>query len=101
MRGHVNLVLRGEYALPPGYRVEPPVRVLDIGANVGAFAIWARQQWPGCELDCYEPHPENAKLLRRNVHHLGDGVRVHEVAVSGGNRARPVELRIQAERPRR
>lgn len=81
MRPHVQQVLAGEYALPRGWRIETPRRVVDVGANVGAFAIWAREQWPRCELDCYEPHPDNAAMLRRNVEQLGEGVRVHETAV--------------------
>lgn len=79
MRPHAQSVLRGEYDLPPGYQVELPLRVLDIGANVGAFALWASRKWPGCEIDCYEPHPQNATMLRANVAALR--ARVHQVAV--------------------
>lgn len=92
MRPHANAVLQGEYALPRGYRIEPPIRVLDIGANVGAFALWARETWPGCELDCYEPHPENVALLRRNVAHLRPGVTIHDHAVVEDPDARSVFL---------
>lgn len=72
-------VLRGgEYDHPnlPDY---PKVRrVLDIGANVGAFAVWASRRWPGCWIDCYEPNPQAAELCRMNA---PPGTKVHELAV--------------------
>ena len=61
---HVNAVLNGEYDLP--YQREKPV-ILDIGANVGGFAIWASRRWPHCEIHCYEPMPENFAMLAANV----------------------------------
>lgn len=41
-------------------------RALDIGANCGAFSILARMRWPGSEIFCYEPHPENFAALANN-----------------------------------
>ncbi len=53
------------------YFVEPikivPESVLDIGANVGAFAVRAHKEWPEARIICYEPMPFNVKLLRQNV----------------------------------
>jgi FkbM family methyltransferase len=63
---HARKVLAGEYDVP-GFDMRAP-RVLDIGANVGAFAIWAMHKWPECEVTCYEPHPENIAILRPNLH---------------------------------
>lgn len=62
---HTKRVLEGEYDIPE-LNPEKPV-VLDIGANVGAFAIWAAGRWPGCSLRCYEPNPENFELLTKNL----------------------------------
>jgi len=45
MAAHVQKVLRGEYEV--SYQHPHPV-ILDIGANVGSFAAWAMQRWPGC-----------------------------------------------------
>lgn len=66
MQPHCAEVFRGCYDVP-GLTLSAGARVLDIGANVGAFAVWAAARWPGCEIHCYEPHPENAKLLRQNA----------------------------------
>ncbi|EIQ5547882.1 FkbM family methyltransferase [Escherichia coli] len=53
------------------YFVKPlnfqPATVLDIGANVGAFAIRAHREWPAAHVICYEPMPFNVDKLRQNV----------------------------------
>lgn len=62
----VGEVWSGQYSLAAPMRA--PARVLDIGANVGAYALWARRMWPGCEVVCYEPHPELFRdFLRPNT----------------------------------
>ena len=74
----VREVLLGEYDLD--YNHPAPV-VLDIGANVGAFAVWALHRWPGAVVHCYEPLPDNFAMLQANVAHLGDRVVPHNVAI--------------------
>lgn len=64
MRRHVQKVLGGEYDVP--YQAACPV-ILDIGANVGSFAAWALERWPGAHVHCYEPLPENFALLKKNL----------------------------------
>jgi FkbM family methyltransferase len=44
-----------------------PTTVLDIGANIGAFALRAHQEWPNAKVFCYEPMPFNVVRLRQNV----------------------------------
>lgn len=44
-----------------------PVTILDIGANIGAFALRAHQEWPAAQIICYEPMPFNIELLQNNV----------------------------------
>lgn len=41
--------------------------ILDIGANVGAFSIWANMRWPGSTIHSYESHPGTFAILGRNV----------------------------------
>lgn len=55
-------VLDGCYGLQYEAKV-----ILDIGANVGAFARWANGRWPNAAIFCYEPHPDNYRLLGRTV----------------------------------
>jgi FkbM family methyltransferase len=83
---HVQKVLRGEYDVP--YEHPGPV-VLDIGANIGAFALWALDRWPGCRLHCYEPLPSNFELLERNLaHRLGPAVSLYPFAIGDPARTR-------------
>jgi len=38
--------------------------ILDVGANVGAFAAFAVERWPGSTITCVEPDPTNLAILR-------------------------------------
>ena len=44
-----------------------PATVLDIGANIGAFALRVRAQWPKTAIRCYEPVAENYLGLVENT----------------------------------
>jgi FkbM family methyltransferase len=44
-----------------------PNTILDIGANIGAFAKKAHDRWPKAQLICCEPMPFNVSQLRRNA----------------------------------
>lgn len=63
MTGHLQKVFDGEYDVP----IEGPQKILDLGANCGAFALWAFHRWPGSAIQCYEPHPETFKILEENL----------------------------------
>lgn len=78
--GDVRMICGGgEYEVPLEF-VKPP-RVLDIGANVGAFALWASRKWPGCTIDAYEPNPEAFAFLTKNVATFDLRVRAHALGV--------------------
>lgn len=47
--------------------------VIDVGANRGQFAVFARQRFPNAALICFEPLPEERARLRRAV---GGGTKV-------------------------
>jgi FkbM family methyltransferase len=64
MKPHLDMISRGEYDIP--YNHPRPV-VLDVGANIGGFAIWAIRRWPSCEIHCYEPLPQNFEVLKTNI----------------------------------
>lgn len=63
---HLKKVFEGEYEVPLTYSQEQPV-VLDLGANFGAFSVWASHRWPGCTVHAYEPNPETFSVLEKNV----------------------------------
>lgn len=57
--------------------------ILDIGAGLGDFAVFAAQRAPHGRIYAYEPAPDSAELLRRNLILNGiSNVEVHEMAVS-------------------
>jgi FkbM family methyltransferase len=62
------------------FHVEAGERWLDAGANIGAFAVPAVAA--GAEVVCYEPWPESADLIRRNLRENGLKARVIEKAVA-------------------
>lgn len=66
MRVHCKKIFDGEYDIASLEFATPP-RVLDIGANVGAFSVWASERWPGCTVRCYEPNPAAFEYLTKNV----------------------------------
>jgi len=61
---HLKKVFAGEYDIPCN---GTKLKILDLGANCGAFSVWASHRWPGCIVECYEPHPETYKDLIDNV----------------------------------
>lgn len=39
------------------------IRILDLGGNVGLFAVYALSRYPGATVTSYEPEPENVRVL--------------------------------------
>lgn len=76
-------VLDGAYDIA-GLTLEPGDRILDLGANIGAFAVWAARRFPGTVIECYEPEPTNFARLVQNTSILSSySVTTHRVAVVG------------------
>lgn len=49
-----------------------PKTVLDVGANVGQFAVASAKLFPGVQVHSFEPVPGCAKALQKNVSGLGN-----------------------------
>lgn len=57
--------------------------IVDIGAGLGDFAVFAARRAPHGRIYAYEPAPDSAELLRRNLILNGiSNVEVHDMAVS-------------------
>lgn len=41
--------------------------IVDIGANMGSFAVYAAQSCPDARIYCYEPEQQNFGLLKQNI----------------------------------
>lgn len=61
-------------------RIRPRDRVMDIGAAVGTFSAAALEAGAGRVLS-YEPNPQNAEVLRRNMKPYGERSTVIEAAL--------------------
>jgi FkbM family methyltransferase len=59
-----------------------PPAILDLGANVGYFSIFASARFPGSHLVAFEPDASNAALLRRAAASNGWGWEVREAAAA-------------------
>ena len=64
MESAVKYVFEGEYE---SHHYATGLDILDIGANVGSFALWAQMRWPGSKIRCYEPNPGTFAFLKRNT----------------------------------
>jgi len=66
---------RHEYHVPGMEKLRRPL-VLDVGANVGLFALYAMSVNPDARVECYEPARNAFELLERNVGPV-NGIRIH------------------------
>jgi FkbM family methyltransferase len=68
--------------LPP-----KPLRVVDIGAHIGAFILWLNQQHRVNGAFCFEPDAESFTLCQFNLSQSGyDNIRLHRQAIGGSTR---------------
>ena len=82
MRQHFELIFNGEYDIPNVTFKRPPI-VLDIGANMGAYTVWAKNRFPGCLVYGFEPSKKNYEIALENLEHLElKDLLLYNVAVS-------------------
>ncbi|MGW4275285.1 FkbM family methyltransferase [Streptomyces seoulensis] len=75
------------YIPPQGWRIPEKPVILDVGANIGLFTLFATQRWPGARVFSFEPAPDVFDALRRNAGHL-PGVHVHNLALGDEDQSR-------------
>ena len=57
--GHYDLLLVVSYLLR---RVGRPLRVADVGANIGLFGTLMRRLFPDAAITAFEPHPRTPRF---------------------------------------
>jgi FkbM family methyltransferase len=74
--------IRREYGTVDNFRT-----IVDIGANIGSFAIYAAQSSPGATIYCFEPEPANFDSLKNNIdiNGLHDRVSAFQCAVASNS----------------
>lgn len=78
---HIEKINNGEYDIPYNH---PNPMILDIGGNVGGFAIWANTKWQNSTIYSYEPIKNNFDLLKKNTKDI-DSILAINVAVGSKN----------------
>ena len=78
---------------PAGFQIKDNDTILDIGANIGVFSVFAATAAENVKVLAYEPFPDNAEWLRRNVKaNKLDNIQVNEKAVAGESGKRTLEV---------
>jgi len=67
--------------------------VIDIGANIGMFSVYAAVVGKAARVFCYEPFPDSFALLRRNVERNRlQAVRSFQLAIAGTRERRTMQV---------
>lgn len=89
-----NEIIGGQNAYEPPAPVSAvlasqrdPLRVIDLGGNIGLFGIFILERFPDAEVITLEPDPANAALLRRAIaaNRLDARWRLIEAAATNGD----------------
>jgi len=60
--------------------------VVDVGALIGSFTLWAHEQWPNATIHAYEPDPESFDYLKKNIQMVNsDKITAYNLGVWGND----------------
>lgn len=82
-------VLEGREYPPLPFKTFAPLVIFDIGAHIGAAALYFADQYPRARIHCFEPNPKTLPVLHHNVAELAQ-VTVHDHGL--GAEARMADL---------
>ena len=79
-----EIFINKAYTPNPTFEIRSGDVVVDLGAHIGVFTVFAARHARGVKVYCYEPLPENFELLKANVrlNKLGDRVKMFQLAVA-------------------
>ena len=68
--------------------------IIDIGANMGSFAVYAALTCPNAIIYCFEPEKQNFEILKKNIaiNSLEPRVRAFQCAVASSNENREMAI---------
>lgn len=72
-----------------------PDWVIDCGGNTGLFSLAAASYWPICNILCFEPLPENAALITRQLQNNGLLTRVKLIQAAVGDLSRSAKFFVR------
>ena len=74
-----------------------PIRVVDVGGNIGSFTVWLSRNRSLESGYCFEPDPTSFSLCRYN---LGNGCAFVDVIPKAvGGISRKISMRVNTNRP--
>lgn len=76
-----------DYAVPVevATNLGEPARIVDLGANIGLFSVYAAGCWPAAQIEAFEPDPANADVLCAAIAANGLDGRIHVVRAAAGS----------------
>lgn len=75
-----------------------PLRIVDVGANIGSFTVWMHATVGVSEAFCFEPVPDTRRLLAYNLSvNKCEGAKVMAAAMGGS--ARTISIALNEENP--
>jgi FkbM family methyltransferase len=85
---------RHDYTPPPAVTAAlgEPDSIVDLGANIGLFGLFAAAHWPSAGLRAYEADPANAAVHAQAIAANGLGGRWHLTAAAAGAHRGDVEF---------
>lgn len=97
LHGPIEVFVAGDYAFDE-IDWSQVAYVIDAGAHVGSFTLWATQRSP-CRVAAIEPNPEVYQLLQQNIAraNLSDRVTLSNIALAGAHGT--AELRVSLFSP--
>ena len=69
----------------PGTDISSCRSVLDVGANVGVFALYMASKAPEAAIHCFEPDTPNFEILQRNLSRAGVRATAHKLAMAASS----------------
>lgn len=82
---HINEIYLYEIYNPPNFEIKDGDVIIDIGANVGSYPVFALTKAKNLNIFCFEPDLRNFNLLKKNIdENRGRGeVKIFNLGVSG------------------
>ncbi len=93
----LNEVWRAKHYTPPESTDLYPQTVVDIGANIGLFTLFAARQWRNATILAFEPEPRNFVQLQENVRLSNvTNVSCHRAAISSRTGSETLYIKQEA-----
>ena len=67
---HIHNILTGKIYPVVQLKNFSPTQIIDVGANVGAAAIYFHDKYPSAQITCFEPCSKSVKYLSENLSNI-------------------------------